>query len=82
MIWYIKHDNVVSTMSIRIQLYVNTNVYNNSIVFDKICENGIECQCTGGSSTSSAHMAHGYFISTFIYYVQSVNHGKISNINY
>ena len=52
------------------------------LLFDKICENGIECQCTGGSSTSSAHMAHGYFISTFIYYVQSVNHSKIGNMNY
>ena len=69
-------------MSILIQSYVNTNVYNNSIVFDKIYDNGIECQCTGGSSISSFYMVHGYVISTFIYYVQSVNHSKISNINY
>ena len=69
-------------MSILIPLYVNTNVYSNSIVFDRIYENGIECQCTGGSSISSAYMVHGYFISTFINYVQSVNHSKISNINY
>ena len=47
-------------MSILIQSYVNTNVYNNSIVLDKIYDNGIECQCTGGSSISSPYMVHGY----------------------